>query len=81
MGISLKHPEVLVFCDLSNFHHIKTLLKEPAGGFMSQIVEAEINETGSSNRTRPKTSKGSRRERKNPAIEGLRKLVKDLESI
>ena len=68
-------------CNGSYLHNIETLLKEPAGGFMSQIVEAEINETGSSNRTRPKTSKGSRRERENPAIEGSRKFVKDLESI
>ena len=44
MRILLQHSQVLVFYYGSNFYDIQTLLKEPAGGLMSQVMKPEIND-------------------------------------
>ena len=45
VGIPLWHSKVLVPCDSGNFHDIEPLLKEPAGCFVSKIMEPEVNDT------------------------------------
>ena len=42
--IPLQHSQVLVSRDGSHLHHIKPILKEPSGGFMSQVMKPEIND-------------------------------------
>ena len=42
MSIPLKHSQVFVTCDCSNLHHVQTLLKEPAGGFVSEIMKIQV---------------------------------------
>ena len=37
-----ENSQVFVTCDCSHLHHVQALLKEPAGGFMSQIIKVQV---------------------------------------
>ena len=42
MSIPLKHSQVFVTCYCSHLHHVQALRKEPAGGFLSEIMKIQV---------------------------------------
>ncbi len=42
MGVSAQHPQVLVAGNTGDLHDVEALLEQTAGGFVAQIVEAQV---------------------------------------
>tara|TARA_B100000676_G_scaffold280690_1_gene305134 strand:- start:484 stop:654 length:171 start_codon:yes stop_codon:yes gene_type:complete len=45
MRNALQDVEVPVACDSRTLHHIQSLLRQPSGGVMTQVMKPQITET------------------------------------